>query len=506
MSFFTPLRAILIAALALGVLTGAGYLAQREVPEVTTVASSIEPIRASVLLCPEPGTSGDRGVRVSAAVVPIEGGQSGAGQSGDGRVVLETLEGKESARARITEPGAQTEIPAQGRSLPAVRVVGIGSLAPGLIADQWSRDPRGKGRGMASTACEPAASEFWFVGGGAIPGRASRIVLINPDDQAAVVDLVIYGPDGIVEAPAGRGLVVKPGKREVIGIDELAPGITTTAVHVIVRTGRIGASIDDDQMSGLDTIGTEWVPQSEAPAKLVYVPGVMPGPGARVLAIAAPGEDDAIVGIRVISKLGTFAPADRDTVTVPAGSVVSLDMSAATGEEAVTLELTSDNPIVAGMRQFFGDKTGGRKGKKVQQETAYAAGRHPFAAMAAVSGLPVRPNTEVRLAITAPQEPVSVDLTILPFAGKDVPSVPTQPKRIDVPAGQVAWILLPEPPGASWFSAVVTPRTGSGPMLLSHRVREKSEFGDLVTGYPWWPLRTQVRVPTAGQDPSVTVR
>lgn len=501
MKFFTPWRAILVAVLALGILTGAGYLAQREVPPVTTVASSIEPIRASVLLCPEPGTSGDRGVRVSGAVVPVPGGQAGPG-----RAVLETLEGKESARARITQPGAQNEIPAQGRSLPAVRVTGVGSLAPGLIADQWSRDPSGKGRGMASTACEPASSEFWFVGGGAIPGRVSRIVLVNPDDQAAVVDLVIYGPEGIVEAPAGRGLVVKPGKREVIGIDELAPGVATTAVNVIVRTGRIGASIDDDQMSGLDAIGTEWVPQSDAPAKRVYVPGVMPGSGARVLAIAAPGDDDAIVSIRVISKVGTFAPADRDTVNVPAGSVVSLDMSMASQEEAVTLELTSDTPIVAGMRQFFGEKNGGRRGKRIQQETAYAAGRHPYVAMAAVSGLPVRPNTEVRLAITAPEGPVSVDLTILPFTGKDVASPPTQPRRFDVPAGQVSWILLPEPADASWFTAVVTPREGSGPMLLAHRVLEKSEYGDLVTGYPWWPLRTQVRVPTAGQDPSVTVR
>jgi hypothetical protein len=282
--------------------------------------------------------------------------------------------------------------------------------------------------------------------------------------------------------------------------------VTTTAVHVIVRTGRIGASIDDDQMSGLDSIGTEWVPQSDAPAKQVYVPGVMPGKGARVLAIAAPGEDDAQVSIKVISKLGTYAPADRDTITVPADSVVSMDMSTVTQGEAVTLELTSDTPIVAGMRQFFGDKTGGKKGKKIQQETAYAAGRHPYVATAAVSGLPIRPKTEVRLAITAPAEAVSVDLSILPFAGVDAVSTPTDPRRVDVPAGQVAWILLPEPPDASWFTAVVTPRPGSGPMLLSHRVLEKSEYGDLVTGYPWWPLRTEVRVPTAGQDTSVTLR
>lgn len=500
MSWFTPWRTLPLVVIVFGLIFGGGFLAQREVPKVTVAAAEIEPIRSTVLLCPEPGSSNDRGVRVSSAVIP---GQPG--QEVPGRVTLETLPGKEAARAQITKPGAQTEIPAQGRNLPAVRVVGLGGLAPGLIADQWSRDPRGEGRGMASTACEPASSEFWFIGGGAVSGRASRIVLVNPDEQAAIVDLVVYGPDGIVDAPGGRGLVVKPRKRLVIGIDALAPGVPTTAVHVIGRTGRIGASIDDDQMSGLDAIGTEWVPQADGPATKVYLPGVMPGLGARVLAIAAPGDDDAIVKIRVISKLGTFAPAERDTVTVPADTVVSLDMSSVTGAEAVTLELTSQTPIVAGVRQFFGAEPG-ESGKKVQQETAYAAGRQPYVATAAVSGLPIRPATDVRLAITAPESDVSVDVSVIAYNGNDIVSEPSVPRRVNVPAGQLAWILLPEPANASWFTAIVTPVAGSGPMLLAHRVREKSDFGDLITGYPWWPLRTEVTVPTAAQDPSVTLR
>ena len=62
---------------------------------------------------------------------------------------------------------------------------------------------------------------------------------------------------------------------------------------------------------------------------------------------------------------------------------------------------------------------------------------------------------------------------------------------------------LNPPAGIVWYTAVVTPVAGSGPVLVAHRVRESSGNGDLVTGYPWNPLRVQVVVPTAVQDPAV---
>ena len=52
----------------------------------------------------------------------------------------------------------------------------------------------------------------------------------------------------------------------------------------------------------------------------------------------------------------------------------------------------------------------------------------------------------------------------------------------------------------------MTPEPGSGPVLVAHRVREVSTFGDLVTGYPWDPLHTEVTVPTATEDLGLTNR
>lgn len=480
---------VLVAAL---VITLAATLLQRPTPAVSEGATTVEPIGSSVLLCPEPGAGTDLGVRVTSAVIP---GQPGQGD-GPGAAGLETLPGKNSASAKISTPGGQAQIEAFGQTLPPIRAFGEGSLAPGLIADQWGRDPGGRGRGMASTACAPAASEFWFVGGGAVAGRTTRIVLVNPDDTSAVVDVIVHGPDGIIDAPAGRGLVVKGQDRLVVRLDVLAPGVAATAAQVLVRTGRVGAAVDDEQQAGLATVGTDWIPPAAAPATKVYVPGIVGGDGARVLSVVAPGDSDAIVNVRVLSPDGTFAPADRSTIQVPANSVVTIDMSPVLDKQPSTLELTSDVPIVAGLRMFFG-------GKNVQDETAYTAGSQPFNAPAAVSGLPVRTNTDVRVSITAPDTAAAVDITLLPFRGGKEAATPTSPRRVKIGAGKVKYIKMNPPAGITWYSVVVTPVEGSGPILVAHRVRESSRFGDLVTGYPWRPLRTEVVVPTAVQDPAV---
>ncbi|MDO9486169.1 MAG: DUF5719 family protein [Actinomycetota bacterium] len=483
-----------IALISVALILGLGLIGQFGLNTDDNLAVAVEPIQSSVLLCPEPGVGVQAGSRVTAAVVPGQPGQD----DGAGEVSLTTLAGKESARARLTAPGAQTEISAAGRKLPPIRVVGTGSLAPGLIANQWSRSPRGQGRGMASTPCDSAGSDFWFVGGGAVAGRQTRVVLVNPDSFAAVVDLVIYGPEGIVDAPGGRGLVVNPLQRMYVRIDALAPGVATSAIHVIARTGRIGASVDDDQMSGLRSVGTEWVPRAADPAKHVYVPGVFPGSGARVLAIAAPGDQDAQVSINIMTSDGTFQPAERDQIIVPSNSVVSMDMSTVTQGQPATLELTSDQPIVAGMRQFFGSRS-------QQNDTAYAAGAQSLMTTAAVSGLPIQGATRVRLALTAPKAEAKVKISLYPYLGRDVVSTAVQEREVTIPAGSVKWIRLNLNQGGDWFTAVVTP-LNSAPFLAAHEVLENSSFGDLVTGYPWQALRTQVLVPTANEDAALPVQ
>lgn len=487
--------ALLGMFIVIGLIAGIGSVVQQQTRVAAEETVSLQPIGSATLVCPQPGTGGDLGVRVTAAVVPGQVGQN----TGLGTATLQTLPGPQSAQADIAAPGGQVQIEAFGETLPPIRGLATGSLAPGFIADQFGRDPRGRGRGLASTACAPAASDFWFVGGGAVAGRVTRVLLVNPDETAAVVDVIVHGTDGILEAPAGRGLVIPAQSRLSVRLDVLVPGETATALHVIARTGRIGAAVNDVQQSGLAAVGTDWIPQAAAPATRVFIPGVLPQAGARVLSLVSPTENEAIVRIRLITPDGTFAPAERSEVRVPAESVVTIDMAPVLSGTPATLELTADEPIVAGMRQFFG-------GRRVQNETSFSSGAQPFEAPAAVSGLPVRAATDVRLAITAPVSDVEVEIEALPYRADGAVVDPVPLRSVKVPAGQVRFVLLQAPRDIEWFTAVVTPKAGSGPMLLAHRVRERSAFGDLVTGYPWSPLRTEVAVPTAVEDVGITVQ
>ena len=489
---------ILVAALIAGIV-GMGSLFVGDDASESEATVIAEPIRSSVLLCPEPGTGGNLGVRVTGAIVPGQPGQGGEGEAG-----LRTLPGAESASSNLKQPGEQGQIEAFGIELPAIEAYGEGALAPGLIADQWGRDPSGRGRGMASTACAPAGSDFWFVGGGAVAGRITRVVLVNPDVTSAIVDVIIHGPDGEIETPTTRGLVVPGQDRIVVRLDEVAPGINGIAFHVIARSGRVGASVDDEQRVGLDSVGTDWIPAAAEPATTVYVPGILAGDGARVLSVVSTTDNDAIVEVRVLAQDGSYLPFERGSLTVPAGAVTTLDMSPALppspdGVLPAALQLTSDQPIVAGMRQFFG-------GNNVQNEASFTAGAQPFVGPAAVSGLPVRAATDVKLQIVAPSTSVEVDVTMLPFRGGREIAEPTEPVRVSVPAGEVRVITFEPPTDVDWFTGVITPLPGSGPILAAHRVKERSRFGDLITGYPWKPLRVRVPVPQAVPDAAIATR
>ena len=114
-----------IAVISVALIVGLGVVGQFGINAVTDAPVQTEPIQSSVLLCPDPGVGAQAGSRMTAAVVPGQAGQD----KGDGKVVVTTLTGKVSDKAKLTAPGAQTEIAGRGRKLPPISVVGTGSLA-----------------------------------------------------------------------------------------------------------------------------------------------------------------------------------------------------------------------------------------------------------------------------------------------------------------------------------------------------------------------------------------
>ena len=106
-----------------------------------------------------------------------------------------------------------------------------------------------------------------------------------------------------------------------------------------------GATVDDDQMTGLLSIGTDWIPPATMPTTKLYVPGVLPGDGARVLTVVSPGENDALVNLyrHACEMAGiTLSPKPLEGITVRrvefSGSLLFLIYSERSTTEIVTVE------------------------------------------------------------------------------------------------------------------------------------------------------------------------
>lgn len=462
-------------------------------------------VRADAV-CPEVRSDKDTQSRVSIAAPGLVGetGTAQAGGAGDARLPdyapveprarLTDLDA-DASHLSLTRPGSELltlrgEAPkARARRSLAMAASAQGALAPGFGASVVTRSTRGDLRGLASTACAPAGTDFWFVGSGAVVGQRGRLYLTNPASAPAEVDIDLYGPEGAIKLPAARGVTVAAGSQEVLLLDALSPATVRFGIHVQVRQGRIAAALRDHQVRGLDPRGIDWVPAASPPARRVVVPGVPGGAGERSLHVLAPGEADAIVRVRLLAEDGPFVPSGADLLEVRAGSVAELDLAQALGRQEMAVELTSDVPITAGVLA----RAVAAKGQL--EELAYTAAAdevtsaRPALVTPASGGRP----TKTRLLLAAPRGAATV--TVSPLA-----PVRGSPTVVTVPDGAQVSVELARVSRADDVSVVVVPEPGSGPVVGSRVIEETGRSGRLLTISPLTPGRYHVRVPQVVAD------
>lgn len=447
------------------------------------------PLARSDAVCPlaETGATAQSAVTVAAPGGP---GAGRAAADGPGSARLETLDG-DLLSAAVPPPGSGSVAAPGGR---AVVARASGAAAPGLAAGVLTRSTEDAARGLLGAACVPPASDFWFVGSGAVVGQRGRVYLTNPEAAPAVVDLTLYGPDGPVSAPAGRGIAVDSGAQQVMLLDALAPGTPVFAVHVRARTGRVAAAVRDQQVEGLTPRGADWVPATAPPARRLLVAGVVAGSGERRLQVVAPGESDAIVKVRLLTAGGSIAPAGLDVLEVRAGTVAEVDLADATRGQAAAVALDSDVPVAAAVLVRA-------QGSGPLTDVAWTSASRPLR-----PGRPgvlplVRsgPGTSTGLLLAAPGRDATVTLAPLP------PAAGT-PTEVRVPGGSQVLVDLGTVTTAADAALNLTPAAGSGPVAAVGAVSESEARGPLLTLVPVEPGRFSVAVPRVSADLSTGLR
>src|SRR5690606_6137818 len=261
------------------------------------------------------------------------------------------------------EPGKPATGTVSGADAPALIGTAEGHFAPGWTVQQTTEVAAGTGRGLQGTTCTPADTEFWFPGTSTAAERTDYVHLTNPDDSAAVVDIELYGKDGALKTTVGEGITVKPNSAESVLLSTLTgEKQTDVTVHVVVRSGRVGAAVQalDDQLGG------DWLPASADPSGSLVLPGIPKDATAVRLVAFTPRDADVDVKVRLASPSGLITPAGQETLHVKGGMTAAVDLGDIMRGEPGSLVLTAPDgsvPLVAAVRVS--------RGKGEKQESAF---------------------------------------------------------------------------------------------------------------------------------------
>ncbi|QAY74560.1 hypothetical protein ET445_15700 [Agromyces protaetiae] len=287
-----------------------------------------------------------------------------------------------------------------------------GEVAAGLLAGAQSQVAADDTvAGLAVAACREPVAGSWLVGGSTAVGRVTLVLLANPSDVAATVDVRVHGETGPVDAPSALGIQVPAHEQRVVSLAGLAPDVASPVVEVTSTGGRIAATLEQTAIDGLVPAGVEFVGAAAAPARSQVIPGVLvpeeggvesgddhaEGDAFPALRLFAPGDTAAQATVRVVPAAGGTGPVID--VELEPGQVLDVPLGVLQrGMYSIAIE--SDAPVVAAARTTIasipptGDANEGTAG-----DLAWFTATNPLIGDTAIA-VPAGPDA--RLALTNP--------------------------------------------------------------------------------------------------------
>lgn len=329
-------RRTLTVVVALAAIIALAFAGSLLPVQTAAYRSSPPPIvgRTSVICTP----AVDRDARADLAVAavrqaPGREGSVTARQVGGGDFTL-----------RLTEQGTAALLPGPARPLI---MTGEGVMATAAGAMMFSRATEGSLTGLMAAPCTAPNTEHWFVAVGARGDHRTDLVLTNPDEGAAEVDLRFYGRAGLVVVPGSPGLVIAGRSSRTVSLQSLVQVQGPLTVAVRAGEGRVSAIALDRRSDGSDPRGADWQPGSVAPTGNLVIPGVPEGAGRRELVVVNPGTERAEVSVELLGVEGAFAPVGAEELVVPPESTATVDLGPGLAQQAGSVRLTSAMPVTA---------------------------------------------------------------------------------------------------------------------------------------------------------------
>lgn len=220
-----------------------------------------------------------------------------------------------------------------------------GTLAPTAVGAVVSRSADGPEAGLEAAPCLVPSTSAWLPGVASGVADRTELVLSNPDDAEATVDLTFYGRNGRVAVPGSPGVEVPPGSSRSVSLSGLVDADGPLTVSVQATTGRVAAAARRIRTAGDVPAGADWVVPATVPGTRLVVPAVPGDEGTRELVVTNPGELRATVSVSVLGLQGPFAPAGAETIELGPQSSGTLALAEGLAGTGSGVALTSDQPV-----------------------------------------------------------------------------------------------------------------------------------------------------------------
>jgi uncharacterized protein DUF5719 len=330
-------RALALSAALCGVLLllGGGTLFRPEPPAFNGNRAPLVGRTTTICTTSAPRKGEPSGKTEVSAVAIREGSDR------SGLLTGSTLSSK-PAGLKITQQGKGAQLAPVNS--PIV-ISGEGAMATANSAVIIGDVMEGQEAGLKAAPCLTPGTLQWFSGLGTTDEDRTELILTNPDDTQAQVDLRFYGPRGRIAVPGSPGHVIPAHQSVPLPLNGLVPADGPLSVAVQATQGRVTAVAKRGQSEQSKPAGVDWQIPSALPSPVVVIPGVPEDAGKRQLVVTNPGNSRATVGVQVLGFQGPYEPSGAGSLIVPPESTATVSLEDGLAGTAGSIKLTSDVPV-----------------------------------------------------------------------------------------------------------------------------------------------------------------
>jgi hypothetical protein len=204
--------------------------------------------------------------------------------------------------------------------------------------------------------CAPGpADRWWLPAADTRFGTDTRVIIANPDNQPAVVDLVPHLTSGSIR-PDDREVFIQPGEAVVRPLGDEAPAGLKPSIEVVARAGRVVAGA---AVSSAGKAPTLLPAQGAAQPAWSFAGGVSGGGAQAQVLVTNPNQSQLQVDVQVTTAKGTFRPPGDFDEPIANGGTAELVIPAldVKGPFAVQVRSRNGAAFVAALRVTEGDGT-----------------------------------------------------------------------------------------------------------------------------------------------------